>query len=292
MSGLQRYTAAMLLRTLSLSVALLSSLSLAGCAVEAGDGGAAESSEQALTSLATGTFAIESKPLSGSYVARLTLSAGKKFEMEYVRRTTTSEPWVFNPWLSVPVTHEEAIVLRGTYFLYNGDPGKTMVSLDVTDGTESGLHYLFEVATAPGALKLTTIDHHTFELKATSAPSDATDKRVLHCDGYQITAVITLDEVQRRRGTIAIKRKANADNLAPPNRTTTVVYTGGTGVDDYMAYEGHDSDGNGYEFALRESDLEKTSGPTSNVGLGYSPNDIWSSGAAYHNSLTCTVGTR
>lgn len=257
------------------------------------------SSEDALTSLpSTGTFAIEDRPLSGSYVARLTLSAGKKFEIEYVRRTQSSEPWAWNPWLRVPTTHEETLVLRGTWFTFAGDHGSTQASFDVTDGNGADEHFIFEVASASSAgIKLKTIDGTTFDLRASSSQGGgassggASIKRVIRCDGMQITAVITLDEAQRRRGTIAIKRKPNADNNAPPNKTTTVVYTGDTGVADYMGYEGRDSAGNGYDFALKASDLEKTSGPIANVGLGFSPND-WLAGGAYHNSLTCTIGTR
>jgi len=274
-------------RSTGLLLLLVAALAASGCAPTAEDDSVAEGSD-ALTALPTGTFAIADLPLSGSYVARLTLQAGKKFEMEYVRRTSTTEPWVLNPWVPVPVTHEERLVLRGTWFTYAGDHGSTMVSFDVTDG--DGGSYVFEVAKAPGALKLTTIDDRTFELRVSSAAPEPTDKRVIRCDALTIKAVITLDEAQRRRGTLRIERKAAATASSPPERTTPVVYTGGTGVDDYMSYEGHDSDGNGYEFALRESDLEKTSGPIAEVGLGFFP-ESWIGGGGHHNSLTCTIGT-
>ena len=177
------------------------------------------SSEDALTSLpSTGTFAIADRPLSGSYVARLSLSAGKKFEIEYVRRTQSSEPWVWNPWLRVPTTHEETLVLRGTWFTFAGDHGSTQASFDVTDGNGADEHFIFEVASASSVgIELKTIDGATFDLRASSSQGGGTGggtsiKRVIRCDGMQITAVITLDEAQRRRGTIAIKRKPNADS--------------------------------------------------------------------------------
>jgi hypothetical protein len=253
--------------------------------------------EEALTSLpASGTFLIRSKPSTGSYVNSLTLSANKKFEIEWVRRTTRMEPWVWNPFLLVPVTHEESMVLRGKWFTFGGDHGSTMVSLDVTDGSDPGDHFIFDLQVSGGGdtIKLGTTDNRTFELKKSSSSTTpaATDKRVIRCDGYKITATITLDEAQRRRGKIAIKRKPGADHLSPPEKTTTVVYTGDTGVDDYMGYEGRDDANNGYDFALKKSDLNKTSGPIANVGLGYSPDDFLAGGGAIHNSLTCTIATQ
>lgn len=251
--------------------------------------------EDALTALpSSGTFLLRSKPSSGSYVNSLTLSPNKKFEIEWVKRTTRMEPWVWNPFLLVPVTHEEAMVLRGKWFTFAGDGGKTMVSLDITDGNDPGDHFIFElnVGSSGETIKLGTVDDRTFELKKSSSTAPATDKRVIRCDGRQITATITLDEAQRRRGKLAIKRKPNADPLSPPEKITTVVYTGDTGVDDYMGYEGRDDESNGYDFALKKSDLEKTTGPIANVGLGYSPDDFLAGGAAIHNSLTCTIDTR
>ncbi|MCW5833416.1 MAG: hypothetical protein KIS78_13520 [Labilithrix sp.] len=276
-------------RCLAVLLAFSALFAVSGCGAPNDEDDVAEA-EAALTALPTGTFAIERKPPSGSYVARLTLKAGKKFEIEYVRRTTTSEPWVFNPWLRVPTTREEATVLRGTYFLFQGDRGQS-ISLDVTDGNDPGEHFTFRVGAEPGVVVLSTFDDRSFVLKASSDAPAPTDTRVLRCEGRMITAVITLDEAQRRRGTLAIERKPSAGASSPPDGATTVVYTGRTGVDDYMAYEGRDAEGNGYDFALRESDLRKTSGPTANVGLGFSP-VTWSGGGAYHSSLTCTIATR
>jgi len=276
----------MLPRHLGAALLFLSIVAAAGCAAPADDD-AVEQGEDALTSLPTGTFAIAQKPYSGSYVARLSLEPGKKFEMEYVRRTTSTEPWVFNPWIPVPVTHEERLVLRGTWFTFAGDHGATLVSFDASDGT--GESYIFEVQTRPGIVELSTTDDRTFELRASSAAPEPTDARVIRCEGHAIKAVITLDEAQRRRGTLTIERKASATASSPPDGTTTVVYTGRTGVADAMAYEGRDGAGNGYSFALRESEVARTSGRISNVGLGFSPRGFF--GGEYHNSLTCTIGT-
>lgn len=267
-------------------------VALSGCTVESrGDEDIAGTSDE-LSSLPTGTFTIATVPASGSYVARLSLLPGKKFEMEYVRRTTTSKPWLFNPWILVPSTEEDAVVVRGTYFLFDGgDLGET-ISLDVGDGLSADDFYLFGVATEPGGVKLTTVaDGSTFHLRRTTGAPAPTDKRVLRCDGKTIEAVITLDEAQRRRGTLEIVRKPGTAELSPPEGTTTVVYVGRTGVDDYMAYEGRDSVGNGYDFAVRRSDLDKTSGPTANVGLRYQPKSAFHS-AFYHNTLTCTIALR
>lgn len=263
----------------------------AGCAAttdEEDGGGATE--EAALTSMSTGTFAIDRKPLSGSYVARLSLESGRKFEIEYVTRRTVYETSIWSPFIPLPATKEEAVVYRGKYDVFAGDPGETLISFDVTDGSESDNHFIFSIeASSASAITLKAIGSDAFTLKKTSAGPAPTDARVLTCDAVKFKATITLDQAQRRRGTLSIAPKAGADRTDPPKGDTTVVYTGGTGVEDYMAYEGRDSKGNTYSFALKKSDLERTSGPISSVGLGFGPNDFLAGGGEYHNSLTCTI---
>jgi hypothetical protein len=204
-----------------------------------------------------------------------------------VHVTTSSEPWFWNPFVRVPTTKKEALVLRGTYVTFAGDPGETLISFDVTDRAVD--HLIFSLQSSPGSLRLQAIGSAAFELKAAAPDTTPTDKRVLRCAGRRWDAVITLDENQRRRGTMKVTRHTDAERSDPPNTSFAIAYTGDTGVDDYMAFEGVDRGGNGYDFALRRSDLEHTSGPISQVGLGYTP-DL--SPGGWHNTLACTIAVR
>ncbi len=125
-----------------------------------------------------------------------------------------------------------------------------------------------------------------FELRPTSAAPRATDARVIECKGRRFDATLTMDEAQRRRGTMKIVRHAEADASDPPNASFSIAYTGDTGVDDYMGYEGFDRQNNGYEFALKKSDMEKTSGSIAEVGVGFT-RDLAS--YAVHMPLSCTI---
>ena len=64
---------------------------------------------------------------------------------------------------------------------------------------------------------------------------------MLTCTGRRWDATITLDQNQRRRGMMTITRRADGDRSEPPSGSLTVAYSGDTGVDDYMRYEGVDS---------------------------------------------------
>ena len=83
-----------------------------------------------------------------------------------------------------------------------------------------------------------------------------------------------------------ITRKAGADRMDPPTGSFTVAYNGDTGVDDYMGYEGTDSKNNSYDFALKKSDLAKTSGKIATVGVNF---DLEFSPGGVHTTLDCTI---
>jgi hypothetical protein len=274
-------------RTLAALLFVSSSLfATAGCAAEATSSpDDPVASESALTSVAVGRYVLAREPSAGNYITELTISAGKKVELEWVHVTTTTEPWFFNPWVRVPVTKKEKLALQGSYDVFAGDPGETLISFNVTDrGID---HLIYSLEKTPNGIALHAIGGQRFEMKqAAGGSTRATETRILDCKGGRWDATITLDEAQRRRGTMKITRRADAQRNDPPNISFTVAYNGDTGVSDYMGYEGFDSQGNGYEFALRKSDLEKTSGPISSVGLGYTP-DLAPGG--WHNSLTCTI---
>lgn len=265
-------------------------LATAGCAVD-GDTNdhdeVVESTEDALSSLPAGRYVLAREPSSGSHVSELTLSAGRKFELELVRVTTSYEaPW-WNPFLRLPVRKEEAIVARGTYFLFESD-GEPHVSFDFAEGSVGHLSYGVEIAS--GMIRLHPVGGGVLELRKTASSQVSTDARVYRCTGRSYDAVIELDEAQHRRGTFTVKRHpGTTGGSTPPSTSFTVVYDGDTGVDDYMGYEGTDDEGGHYDFALRRSDLARTSGRTSNVGVGYTPEFA---AGAWHASLECTIETR
>lgn len=271
------------------ALALLLLSFTAGCAVTPADDHSASASASDLTSVPTGSFAITDKPSDGSYVSTLTLSSGRTFELEYVSVTTTYETSIFSPFVPLPTRHEEKVVSTGKYEVFAGEPGETLISFDIEGTTSSDDHRIFSIKATATTITLEEVGGQPFTLKKSSAAPAKTDARVLTCDGGKIGVVITLDEAQRRRGHMKVTRKAGADRMDPPAGVVPVVYTGGTGVDDYMAYEGRDSQGNTYSFALKASDLEKTSGKTAEVGLGYGPNDFLAGGGEIHHSLDCAI---
>lgn len=259
------------------------SLSLAaplGCAAATDDGpDDSAQSEDALTGLKAGHYAVARAPYSGSYISKLTISANKKVELEYVRVSAGySNPWM--PWLSTST--KETLSLRGTYMTFAGDPGQTLISFDVTDRRVD--HLIYSFTSQGGSLVLKAIGGSEFTLKPSSADTTPTDARVLTCKGGRWDATITLDQNQRRNGKMKVTRHADADRTDPPNITLDVAYTGNTGVDDWMGYDGVDSKGNGYSFALRPRDVETVGAAAFQIGLGYTPD---MSPGGWHNTLQC-----
>lgn len=272
----------------ALSLALVvSSLGSVACSSPANEESVTGEAEGALVAVHTGHFAVDSAPLSGSYIAELTLKAGKKFDMEYVRVTSTSEPWLWNPWIQVPSSKKESMLLSGSYMTFKGDPGETLISFDPSEGSVDHLIYKLE-SVSGGGMRLTAIGESPFELVPGSAAPPASDTRVVRCTGHGWNATFTFDDPGRRRGTMKVKRTAGADASDPPSGSVTVVYDGDTGVDDYMGFQGADAKGGRYELAFRRSELDHTSGPTSEVGLGYSKPDT---DYFMHNTLTCSIAT-
>lgn len=269
----------------TVSLLLLALCAACGSPSGEGDDGTSESAD-ALTALPRGHFAIERAPSSGSYIADLTIKAGKKFELEYVRRSTRSAPWIWNPWLSVPVSEDESMLLRGTYFTYAGDHGATMISFDFSEGALDHVSYALEVD--GDTLRLEGVGQRAFELVRSETSPPASDDRVVRCKGRSWDATFAFEDAGRRRATMKVKRHAASGTSGhpPPNGNVPVVYTGNTGVDDYMAFEGTDAAGGRYELAFKRSELERTSGSMSQLGLGYS-----FPGSSYfmHNTLACSI---
>ncbi len=261
----------------------LASLCLAGCAAPSGDEGAA-SSEEALSALPTGHYAVTRAPSRGSYVSSITLSAGKKFELEYVRVRETTEPWVFNPWIPVPARKEEKISVKGTYFLYEAHGQR--VSFEGADVGAPDIDV--EIAIDGGRLSFSPIEGQAYTLERAAQPPADTSSFVASCKARFWEGTLRLDQNGRRRGTLrADKRLPGADNATPNVGSFAIAYTGSTGVEDYMGFEGKDSGNNEVSFALKKSVLENSrAGSSFSIGLSYS-RDL--AGYGVHQTLDCKV---
>jgi hypothetical protein len=257
----------------------------AGCAapIDLDDAEVARSEDE-LVSVPAGHYAIVSAPASSSHVSSATFGPGRSFELTFVRVVQTTEPWIWNPFVQVPVTKKTELALRGAYRTYRSSDGSVMISFDFEEGTMS--HLVFELTLSPGALRLGAVGQRPYELRAARPGTAEGEGRVLRCQGHRFDARIVLAEAQRRRGTLSVTRNDRAGRTDPPDGQVEVVYTGDTGVRDYMAFVGRDGQGGSYDFALRRSDLQRRSGSVSNVGLGYQPP---LAGGAFHNTLTCSI---
>lgn len=276
---------AILARALVVSGLALAHVACGGAPEE--EAGVTSEAESALVSVPSGTFTIGRAPSSGSYIKRLTLKARKKFELEYVKVSSRSEPWLWNPWIQVPSRDEESMLLEGSYFTFAGDGDETLISFDMNGGSID--HLIYSIERDGDSLRLEAVGQRAFVLEPGGSSEPAIDKRVASCSNSRFSAKIKFEDAERRRGTFTVKRKANADENDPQNGTFDVIYNGNTGVEDYMGFDGQDDAGGRYEFAMKRSDLDKTSGPIANIGLGYAEPD-----RSYyvHRTLTCTIGTR
>lgn len=260
-------------------LALVLGLGVPACAAPTDDAEAA-SSEDALTSLPTGHYQVDRKPLRGSYVKSLTLLAGKKYEMEFVRVRTSSSPWVW--WLSS--REETAFSIHGTYALYDTPEGQR-ASFSPTDvGAES---VSVDVATAPGQLTFTSRDG-SYTLKSAPAPVDDTKPLVAACTSRHWEGTLRFEGAGLRRGSLRVDRRlAGASNGNPNVGTFPITFVRTTGVEDYMAFEGADTGGNQIEFAVKKSSLEGARGSaTFEIGLGYQREYT---SYFVHQTLSCTV---
>lgn len=253
-----------------------------GCAAQTEE--EAGTSDDALTAVPTGHFKVKRAPTGeGEHISKLTTSSGKKFELELVQRRTTYERPIWNPFITLPSTTEEKFILRGKYFTFDSD-GETNISFDFTEGPFN--HRTFAMTKTATGMKLKAIGDSEFELVASEPEEEATEARVLTCQGDEWKATITLDQAGRRRGTMKTTRARGADENTPPTSTFSIVFAGNTGVEDYQSFEGMDTKGNGYSFALKPSELEKTSGPISHVGVGFTKKYA---SYAWHLGLDCTI---
>lgn len=254
----------------------------AGCATSADT--EAEGASAALESapLPKGHFEVSRKPLSDSYIKSVTFD-GERVALDFVR-VRISTPFVFNPFFTT--REEEVFSLIGTAFTFDSG-GETKIAFDVGEPFGS-LSYDFELQ--GDKLKLQAIGQSAFELKSAAVPADKTEKRVLRCKHGLFDAIITLDKNERRRGTMQIIPTDKADpRRDPPAVTFPVAFTGNTGVRDAMAYEGMDEHGNGYDFALSAGQVAQTSGPVTDVGMGFTREFT---SFAMHHSLDCNVATK
>lgn len=262
---------------------LLACLAATGCAASTEDDATA-GSESALTAVPKGSFNVVRDPLSGSFIRSITFGPADRVELEYVRARTSASPFPFDPFGLGASTTKETFSLRGKAFTFESS-GKTNLALDVGEPFGS---LTYEMEKDGDTLRLEAIGERAFELKAGAPVVVPTEKRVVHCKGRKFEATITLDEAQRRRGTMKVKASPDADRNDPPSGTFPIQFTGNTGVRDAMAYEGTDAKNNNYDMALFASELERTSGAISNVGVGF---EREFTSFSMHHSLECTIST-
>ena len=254
-----------------------------GCATSAEGDDATAGSESALTSAPRGHFNLVREPFSQSFIRSATFEADGRVALEYVRVRTGSSPFPLDPFGLGASTTRETFSLRGKALTFTSS-GATQLALEVGEPFGS---LIYKLDVNGDVLRLQAIGEPAFELKAGPAVTVPTAKRVVRCEGRKFGATITLDEAQRRRGTMTVKAHPDADRTDPPSGTFPILFTGNTGVRDAMAYEGTDDRNNDYDMALFASELERTTGPISNVGVGFARSGV---GFGVHYSLACTIG--
>jgi hypothetical protein len=215
------------------------------------------------------------------------LRADRSFEMELVRVTRTTKPWVWNPWVPVPSREEEKLSLRGRYQLYEAHGAR----ISLTPSDVGGERFDAAITVAPGRLTLTTREDVTFTLVAATAPApaDTTRPLVASCDGGGAWhANLRLDQAGRRRGTFVVDRRSpGVSNAIPKLGAFAMVYTGDTSVDDYMRFEGADARANEITFAIRRATLE-TARPGETFELGMT-HKLTGFDSSWHLVVTCTL---
>lgn len=239
-----------------MKLASLASLLFVALAAAAGCAGSTEgeregSSEQDVSSsIALGTYTIDSRPwFGGTYATRLTLKEGKKFEAEMVSSGRTS-------------------LIAGSYTILPARPNDPQSpvrsdkpTLYMTPDNDEGPAVFEFDKLASGGLRL----YHsarsvsfTMKLDPTFRPP-ATNAKKIKCTGPQVDALITLDEAQNRRGTLELTRKAGADRHDPPSVEVAITQVRGSEVPGYLYYEGSSGEQD-YYVDMIETDFDRGRG--------------------------------
>jgi hypothetical protein len=230
------------------SVALLLS-SVVGCTADAGSSGEDGASEEALTEVSTGTYVVDDAPYRTYYLERLTLSAGKKFEADYVSergaRTT----------------------IAGTYRLYPAranNPNSPVASdkPSIMLASDTGPAPVFEIDQLPGGgLRLYhSARQETFTMKKDPSFQPApTVTKTLVCTSSTVDARVILDKAQNRRGTLEVTRKSGATYADPRSGKMGISIILDEWTQDWIHFEGsHDSQD--FYFGIKKDDFERGTG--------------------------------
>jgi hypothetical protein len=239
------------------------------CTSTPDDGGAV--AEDDLTSFGSGTYVVDERPFGTYYASRITFSTGKKYEAEIVRSTGTTQ------------------LVAGTYLILPARPNNpnspvesdkpTLVLEDDAGG--AGVSFEFD-RLAGGDLRLHhSARQHSFTMKRDpSYRAPSTDTKTIACTGALADAKLTLDQAQNRRGTLAIVRKAGAED-GPPSVTVTVTKDEGPGSPDYVYFQGTRGEQDFY-VNVKKADFEKRTGGVT-LHLRWAEN-----GREWGVPLTCT----
>lgn len=233
------------------SLALASPLLLiGGCS---GSEGSTAIGEDDLTSgVGTGTYLVESRPFSGYYAARLTFSAGKKYEAEMVSGSG-DRSLIAGSYDILPArpNNPQSPVLSDKPTLYlASDSGGANVTFEF-DKLPDGRLKLYHSARA---VSFTVKKDPTWQPQPTNA-------KTIACTGPAVNATITLDKAQNARGTLTITRKPGAsDRSVPPNATVSIIKVAGSEVPGYVYFEGSKGEQD-YYVNMHQDDYERGSGP-------------------------------
>jgi hypothetical protein len=236
-------------RLLLVSGLLVATLSTAACS--SSEDTAAVSEDDLTSSMGTGTYVVDSRAWGSYYATRITFASGKKYEAEIVSSSG------------------ETTLLAGSYVILPARPNnpQSPVASDkptvVLQSDSGGAGASFEFDKLPdGGLKLYhSARHVSFTMKKDPTWQPApTNVKVIACTGNTVDAKITLDQAQNRRGTLQITRKASADRHDPPSVTTALTKNEGSGVPNYVYFEGSNGEQDYYVNMIR-ADFERGSGP-------------------------------
>jgi hypothetical protein len=207
-------------------------------------------SEDDLTSLGTGTYVADARPFGSYYLARITFSAGKKYEGDLVSSSGTTS------------------LIAGTYTILparSNNPQSPVPSDKPTlylRSDSGGADPAFELDRLPGGgLRLYhSVRRVSFTMKKDPTYRPApTNPKTIACAGPTVNAKLTLDQAQNRRGTLKITRKAGATDRDPPGATVPMTEDTGGGSPDYVYFAGQKGEQD-YYVNIKKADFARARG--------------------------------
>ena len=214
---------------------LLFTVLLIGCASSNDESAVTEDD---LTSVTTGTYVIDTRPIfGGTHANRITFGEGKTHESEIVTSGTTQ-------------------LVAGHYELL---PSHTLALLD--DSGNGPLYFEYERLPSDGLRLYGPARHWSFTMKRDPTYRPApTNVKIIACTGPTVDAKITLDRAQNRRGTLVITRKGEGERHDPPSATVNVTKNERGAVPEYVYFEGSSGEQD-YYVNMKKNDFERGTGP-------------------------------